>query len=201
MIGFLSGEVLYCDGVKILMKLNTGMGYEIYFPKMLAVGKPADLFIAQIVRETSHELFGFESYEEKDVFELLLGVNGVGPKSAFSLLHSLGVKSLVNAILLENKKALQSAPGIGPKAAAQIILSLKDKMEKISPTLTQQSVPLGSTREIKGDENTYLQDVLLACKELGFQESKILTKAQVIINERQIESSEELIKLVLQELR
>lgn len=198
MIGFISGEVLYSNGNKIILKTASGIGWEVYYSKLVSPGEELQIFTSQIVRENSQELFGFELWEEKEIFELLLGVNGVGPKSAYSLLANLGPKALVNAILLENKKSLKEAPGIGPKAAAQIILSLKDKVEKMSisvqPTQTAQA-------SFEGDENYILQDALMAGRELGFNESMILSKAQSLLAEQEIKSSEELLRKVLQELR
>ncbi len=199
MIGYISGEVIYSDPAKVVLKTASGIGYEIFYSQMVSVGQEKELFISQIIRETSQDLFGFDSYEEKEFFELLLSVNGVGPKSAYSLLNNLGAKALTNAVLLENKKALQQAPGIGPKAAAQIILTMKDKVKKLS-LATVSAVQVSKDSNLIFEDN-FIQDALLACRELGFQDAKILSKAQMIVESKSVKSSEELIKLVLQELR
>jgi Holliday junction DNA helicase RuvA len=196
MIGYLSGMVLASDEAKMILKTTTGIGYEVFYNRFSQTGEEKEIFITHIVRENSQTLFGFDSIEEKRIFELLLDVNGVGPKSAYSLVANLGVKALVNAICLDNKKALKQAPGVGPKAAAQIILSLKDKVQKL-----MLETPLQTNKVIVNDENKLLHDTLLACKELGFNEAMVLPKIQTLMESGEITKPEQMIKQLLQEFR
>ena len=160
-------------------------------------------------KDPNQELFGFESLREKKLFELLNSVKGVGPKSAYSLIVSLGTETIIQSIQLENKKALSQAPGIGLKAAAQICLDLSKKIQNILMfSSTGQSVereelnvdllelPLNES----GEKGHLLTEALMACKELGFKEEHIIKKAKKILDDNNIQKSEQLVHLVLKEL-
>lgn len=99
----------------------------------LTVGKEAKLYTYVYIREDSMELFGFYSLEEKRCFEMLIGVSGVGPKAALSILSANTPESLALAVIGEDTKALMVAQGIGKKIAQRIILELKEKMAKENP--------------------------------------------------------------------
>lgn len=86
-------------------------------------------------REDAHDLYGFASKSEKHCFELLLGISGVGPKAALSILSSNTPDGLALAVLNGDEKALTSAPGIGKRIAQRILLELKDKMAKESASV------------------------------------------------------------------
>lgn len=96
----------------------------------LSVGQPAKLYTYLHVREDAMELFGFASEEERKCFEMLLGVSGVGPRAALSILSSNPPERLALSIITGDEKALTAAPGIGKKIAQRIILELKDKLAK-----------------------------------------------------------------------
>ena len=98
----------------------------------LAIGKKARLYTYLHVREESFDLFGFYTLNEKRCFEMLIGVSGVGPKAALSILSSSTPEALAMAIISGDEKALTVAPGIGKKIAQRVILELKDKMAKES---------------------------------------------------------------------
>ncbi len=96
----------------------------------LTVGKPGKLYTYLNVREDAMELYGFATEEELKCFELLIGVSGVGPKAALSILSSAPPERLAMSIITGDEKALTAAPGIGKKIAQRIILELKDKLAK-----------------------------------------------------------------------
>ena len=98
----------------------------------LTIGEKAKLYTYLHVREESFELFGFYTLSEKKSFEMLIGVSGVGPKAALSILSSSTPEALAMAIIAGDEKALTVAQGIGKKIAQRIILELKDKMTKES---------------------------------------------------------------------
>lgn len=192
MIGYIEGEVLEVQENSILLKTQMGIGYLVNYKGFAKLGESMALYTAYIVREQSQDLFGFKSSSEKEVFSLLLGVNGVGPKSAFSLICSLGAEGVKKAILFEDKKSLTKAPGIGPKAAAQILLNLKDKipdMAKEEPS--PQSSAIGSFSNV--------QEALMACLELGFNQEHILPRISKWASENPEVKAEDLIKKVLQD--
>ena len=222
MIGLIHGEVIFSDGNDLILLTNSGIGHQIYFSHVLPEGSKAAIFISHVVREASEELYGFKTLREKKMFEMLTTVKGVGPKSAFSLVASVGSSSIVDAILFENKKVLTKAPGIGAKAASQMILDLSGKVQKIKMysnrtykigeayhaeasqaiSNVQFSLDEVETPETSGFvvDETVLRDTLMACKELGFKEEKIIPLAQRILNENHITKPEQLGHLVLKEV-
>lgn len=96
----------------------------------LTMGKPGKLYTHLNVREDAMELYGFATEEELNCFEMLIGISGVGPKAALSILSSTPPERLALAIITGDEKALTTAPGIGKKIAQRIILELKDKLAK-----------------------------------------------------------------------
>lgn len=95
----------------------------------MAAGQEAMLYTYLYVREDVMALYGFESREELSVFRLLLGVNGIGPKVAMSVLSSLTVEELYYAVFSDDAKTIARAPGLGPKGAKRMIMELKDKLK------------------------------------------------------------------------
>ena len=118
--------VLECGGVGYALNasLNT--------ISSVRTGERAKLYTYECIREDVHDLYGFASKSEKHCFELLLGISGVGPKAALSILSSNTPDGLALAVLNGDEKALTSAPGIGKRIAQRILLELKDKMAKES---------------------------------------------------------------------
>jgi Holliday junction DNA helicase RuvA len=151
---------------------------------------------------------------------MLLTVKGIGPKSAYGLISNIGVNEIINAVNLEAKSTLTKVPGLGTKGAAQIILDLTGKIDRvkmysdtsktfktISPLLKSNITEMFD--EVKNSENIIssssnqheiLNDALMACKELGFKEDKIIPIAQKILGANLISKPEQLIHLVLKEI-
>lgn len=224
MIGHLRGEVLFSDGHELIIQTVSGIGYQVFFGAVLAEGSYTSIFVSHIIKEGSEELYGFKTLREKKMFELAISVKGVGPKSAFALLNALSVEHIIEAVTFEQKKTLQKAPGIGAKAAAQMILDLTGKVQKIKmysnkfyttphesyiePGLANTSAAqMVFDEEIMPEdipegisENIILSDAIMACKELGFQESQILPIANKMMGEHQITKPEQLVHLVLKEI-
>lgn len=111
-----------------------GVGYAChttsYTLSALKVGESAKLYTYLHIREDVMELYGFESEKEKNCFQMLIGVSGVGPKAALSILSATTPEGLATSIITGNEKALTVAQGIGKKIAQRIILELKDKLAK-----------------------------------------------------------------------
>lgn len=216
MIGHLSGVVVFSDGQETIVQTLSGIGYQVYLPKVLIEGASAQLFISHIIRENDEALYGFESLRAKKLFELLLQVKGVGPKSAFALMSSLSVLEIIQAIQTEDRKKLKSAPGVGDKAAAQMILDLSKKVFKIqmySDARSKLNVVAGVEQPLMQIEPMVLQspaasslghelldEALMACRELGFKDEKVIPLAQKILGETEIHRSEQLVHLVLKQI-
>lgn len=136
----------------------------------LAVGKPAKLYTYLNVREDAMELFGFATEEELGCFQMLIGVSGVGPKAALSILSSTPPERLALAIITGDEKALTMAPGIGKKIAQRIILELKDKLAK--GQLNPVGESYGGTGVTVIPENK-LSEATAALAVLGYSNSEI----------------------------
>lgn len=204
MIGYISGTVVYSDSAKSIVLTAQGVGYEIYTATPTVPNREAALFISHIIRETTQDLYGFESVEDKKFFEMLLDVNGIGPKSAFSLITHLGVRQLITAITFENVDVLKSAPGVGKKSAEQIVLSLKDKVTKLEIGLAIQEKPVKSGAKVKDtvvSDAHLVKETLAACQGLGFKDQDILPMIQRHLQVDGPKRPEDLVKIILKELR
>ena len=116
--------VIDCGGVGYACRTTS------YTLSALQVGEKAKLFTHLNVREDAMELYGFSTENECNCFRMLIGVSGVGPKAALSILSSTTPEGLATAIITGQEKALTVAPGLGKKIAQRIILELKDKLAK-----------------------------------------------------------------------
>ena len=116
--------VIDCGGVGYACRTT---GYTL---SRLKMGETVRLYTHFLVREDAMELYGFFTENEKNCFQMLIGVSGVGPKAALSILSSATPEGLATSIITENEKALTVAPGIGKKIARRVILELKDKLAK-----------------------------------------------------------------------
>lgn len=128
---YLNGTVAALDANLAVIDCG-GVGYACYTTtytrSQLTVGRNAKLFTSCSIREDAFDIFGFSSREEKNCFERLTGVTGVGPRVALALLSSMTPDQFTLAILTGDEKALTAAPGVGRKLAQRILLELKDKV-------------------------------------------------------------------------
>ncbi len=142
----------YLNGIVAAIEPNLavidcgGVGYACattnYTLSQLKKGEKAKLYTYMNIREDAVELFGFSTQSELHSFKLLLGVSGVGPKAALSILSANTPANLAMAVVMGDEKALTAAPGIGKKIAQRIILELKDKLAKEQGTFeSDASIP------------------------------------------------------------
>lgn len=133
MFYYVNGIVAEIDANLAVIDCN-GVGYACattnYTLSQLKKGEKAKLYTYLNVREDAVDLFGFASQSELNSFKMLLGVSGVGPKAALSILSSTTPGNLAMAVVMGDEKTLTAAPGIGKKIAQRIILELKDKLAK-----------------------------------------------------------------------
>lgn len=129
MIGYLEGTVKHSQKNKVLL-FTTGVGYTVFLPENhnLLVGDSATLFIHTHFRDDDLSLFGFLSAEDLDLFEILIGVSGVGPKTALNIFSKSTAENIINAIAQSNLTFFTSISGVGKKTAQRIILDLKSKV-------------------------------------------------------------------------
>ena len=174
--------VIEMGGVGILVQLTSRHGAS------LVVGRTASLHTTLLVREDSLTLFGFQSIEERALFELLQTVTGIGPKVAQSALSIYESQEIQRAIAQENSGLLEKIPGLGKKGAARLVLELKDKV----------SATTGSLPSIKSEWRDQLLEALTG---LGFT-SRESSDAVESVNEQYPDASdrslETLLKFALQ---
>jgi holliday junction DNA helicase RuvA len=132
MIGHLEGKLIYKSTKHTLVETG-GVGYKIFLSaealiKLPAIGQPVKFWTHLSVKETALELFGFYEQKELEMFELLISISGVGPKSAQTILGLAGPDTLTRAIGAGDTSYLTKVSGIGKKTAEKIILELKDKL-------------------------------------------------------------------------
>ena len=157
----------------------------------LEVGKKAKLYTYCNITETSFDIFGFYDLSEKRCFEMLLGVSGVGPKAALSIMSCCTPEGLAMAVVTENEKMLTAAPGVGKRSAQRIILELKDKIAKENMAMQGSAAPVVSA----GVPGKKLADVTGALTVLGYSPAEITAALHGV----DIESMtvEEVIRIVL----
>ncbi|MDR6938728.1 Holliday junction branch migration protein RuvA [Arcanobacterium hippocoleae] len=173
MISSLSGEVLEVHPGSAVIEVG-GMGFHFFATantlSHLHIGESARVLTALIVREDALILFGFADADERDVFNTLLGVSGIGAKTALAALAVLSPDDLRGALMAKDEKIICKVPGIGPKVAKRIILEIGDKLG--APV--SSSAIVGTDKSgVEGTEQSkpMLQsDVLAALVNLGWHE-------------------------------
>lgn len=205
MIAMVRGKIVSESFTEVIVDVN-GVGYRVFIPMSTYDKLPHDqtkettLLTSMQVKEDSITLFGFATQQEKDAFELLITVNGIGAKSAISILSCMNISSLCSAIINEDVKTLKKISGVGPKSAERMIIELRDKMGKISPE-AELGLPEGSSGEANALPKE-AQDALLALEQLGFQNVKMKKTVADIVRELPEEqrSTENIIRKVLQSI-
>ena len=132
MIYYIRGELCDIEEQKAIVDVN-GVGYGIYMPQQALsllppMGQQVKIHTYLNIREDAMQLFGFLTKEDLNVFRLLIGVNGIGPKAGLNILSCLSPDELRFAVLSGDAKAISATPGIGKKTAEKLILELKDKL-------------------------------------------------------------------------
>lgn len=195
MFYYLDGIISEIDPGAVCVDIG-GVGYKCYTSmntiSYLEKGKKAKLYTYCYIKEDAFDIFGFADKNEKRMFELLISVSGVGPKAAIAILSVNSPEDLAMAIISENDKALTTAPGIGKRIAQRVILELKDKISKESPTVSMTSGKqrVGST--LPGNK---VADASAALAVLGYSPAEVNAALRTIDAETM--TTEEIIKAVL----
>ena len=182
MIYSLKGKVLLIDGDTVVIDVHD-VGYQVLVSHVqdYEVGQEVFLYTYNVVREDEQYLIGFSSLEEKEVFLALIKVKGLGPKTVIGALSATTADDVKNAISSNNVVYLKKLPGIGAKAASQIILDLK-----------------GELTGTKGDPSIY-DEVYEALKQLGFKGAAI-ERVLATINVKDA-TAEDVLRIALSKLR
>ena len=192
MIGKLQGIVDYIgDGFIIL--LTHGVGYKVYTAEYLTHKSTVELWIETVVREDSIRLFGFTTLAAQNLFNMLTGVSGVGPKVAMAILGTISTDMLMSAIATGDAKTIATAPGVGKKVAEKIIVELKNKVGGVSATLFAPDASTTGT-------SSALPDLLMALESLGYRRLDILEMAQKLVNQNPTADVSTLVPMALKEI-
>lgn len=172
----------YVDGTVTVLKQGLavidcgGVGYACHASQntigKLKIGTRARLLTYLNVREGIFELYGFIDEEEQSCFEMMIGVSGVGPKAALSILSVAPPDRLALSIITGDEKMLMQAPGIGKKIAQRIVLELRDKMNKEQLESASASSPVAAVAAPGGVNHT--QEAVAALMVLGYTQAEAL---------------------------
>ena len=194
MIYSLRGFVQELTPTFAVVEVN-GVGYyvsvSLQTSQNLKLNSEVFLYIQQIIREDAHLLFGFFTKEEKEMFNLLISVNGVGPVSALILLSSLSLSEAANAILSGNSGLIQKVKGIGVKTAERIIIDLRDKVGGFS--ISEEKLSNLVNNKIKNE-------ALSALEVLGISRKVSEKIADRVLKHNPEVSIEELVKDILKNI-
>ena len=193
MIGYLHGKIISKKPTKLLLDVG-GVGYLVNISintfEKLSDKTEVSLFTHLSVREDAMDLYGFFSVAEKEMFELLIGVSGIGPKSAQSILSGIQIDDLKDALKAENVSRLISIPGIGRKTAERMMIELRDKIDSVSAT--GETVTFGVS--------TVRGDAIAALVNLGYNQKIAERSVRSVTDKSPNISIEDLIKEALMNL-
>ena len=193
MYAFISGKIVEKSPTYVVVD-NHGIGYliNITLNTFTAIGEKEEtrLYTHEQILEDAHNLFGFASQKERDLFELLISVSGVGCNTARLILSSLTVNELSNAIANDDVKTIQAVKGIGVKTAQRIVIDLKDKLKKSD----------FQTEIFDTPNNTIKAEALSALTILGFSKAAIEKALDKLLKQMPDATVEALIKEALKVL-
>jgi len=171
MIATLSGRIKLRDAGRLIVETG-GVGYEVFIPlstyyRVPSAGSAVELEIRQVVREDAITLYGFATAGEKRAFDLLMGVQHVGPKLALAVLSVLAPDELVAAIAREDVDRIDAVPGVGAKVAERIVRELRDKTGDLGLAVSAASTQTANGHA--GAGGSILDDAVSALVNLGYK--------------------------------
>jgi len=163
MFEYLIGKLGDASPEKIALEVG-GIGYRVWvsiatYEELPKIGKEVKIYTSVVVREDSERIFGFVRSRERDFFDTLCDISGIGPRLAIAILGHMRLEDLLIAVEHANAKAISSIPGIGKKMAERLILELKDKRKKIE----KENIALA-----EGEVATVVGDAISALIHLGY---------------------------------
>lgn len=171
MFAYLKGTLVAAHPAFVIVDVQ-GIGYQLLTPCRLLgelpdLGQLVHFYTTFVVREFSHTLYGFLDSQERDIFEVLMNITGVGPKLALSLIGHLSFYELQTAVAQKDLATLCRVPGVGKKTAERLIVELKDKLPNLLPNDAAR-LAISLTQ----DANTQkIQDAMLALIHLGYNQN------------------------------
>lgn len=168
MIALISGKIVY-KGISHVVIDAHGVGYRIFIPlttfyELPEAGQTITLHVHTHVKQDAINLFGFYTVQERDLFQLMLSVSGIGPKMSMNILSGISVPEMLRAISGGDIRKLISIPGLGKKLAERLILELKEKV--IKKMMAEEVPAIDNQQKING---IIREDVLSALINLGYK--------------------------------
>lgn len=165
MIAHIRGSLIHKSTESVVIDVN-GVGYEVFIPlstfyKLPDLNQELSLKVHTHVKEDALQLYGFLSIEEKEAFQMLITISGVGPKLARNILSGIPVADLVSAIANGDKARLSLIPGIGTKSAERLIVELRDKVKNLSK--------IDEKKPEAPSKDALASDVVSALENLGYK--------------------------------
>ena len=194
MIASLRGTLVSRGFNRVIVDVQ-GVGYDVAVSlptlEMLTENGEVFLHIHTSVRENALELYGFTDQQEKTLFEMLIGVSGIGPRSALTILSGISPERFQHAVIQGDVRRLTAIPGIGKKSAERMLLELKEKIQKISFG-NWGSAPIPGSLE---------EDLVSSLVNLGYREKDAAAAARKVINgNEQALSLTQAVKMALKQL-
>mgnify|MGYP000351451673 FL=1 len=201
MISYIRGEFVAVEKEKVIIDVG-GVGYGIFMPEsamglLPQIGNEVKLHTYLNVREDAMQLFGFLTRDDLEIFKLLIGVSGIGPKGGLSILSKLTADDLRFAIMSGDSKAISAAPGIGKKTAEKVIIELKDKLD-IEEILNPSDSETKSAIKMDGSANEIQSEAVQALVALGYGSTESLKAVNKVNSENM--TVEEVLKQALKNL-
>ncbi len=204
MISYLNGTLTDITSQQITLECQ-GVGYEVNIPKnylseLPSLGSNLKVETYLQIRDDAHVLYGFKNKSQKKAFLLLLGVSGVGPKSAMTIISEVSVERLIKNILSENIAELSSVKGIGRKTAERVVLELKEKIATAFDVENSDSTTTNGTSRpaASGESFDSLEEAQAALMALGYKFKEIQNAVDHIKPQIKKEmDTEAIVKLVL----
>ncbi len=201
MIGRLSGRILEKQLPIVLLDVQ-GVAYEVQVPmtsiyRLGAVGDAAVLHTHLSVSETAQQLFGFAEKKDRELFRILIKINGVGPKMALAILSGMEASDLVNCVMSDNVSALVKVPGVGKKTAERLIIELRDKLKDWElPSMPLAELEAASAAKVSNAAQEEAESALVALGYKPADAGKMVMAASKQFAE-EISGAEDLIRLAL----
>jgi len=187
-----------CVAIKeeFLTILANGIGFKIFAPKACLrdfslLGKESTFFVSFVIRENLQALYGFQQEGERDLFEVLLDISGIGPKTALNVLSHLSIDELSNALVKKEATLLSRVPGIGKKTAERLLVELKDKWQEIS-----KLAPRATTNKLP-----FSYDAISALINLGYNREIASKAVEKALEKHETQDLSELITHSLREMK
>lgn len=197
MIGFLRGRIADKQPNRLIVDVQ-GVGYEIHVPLSTFYdageeGADITLRIYTHVREDALQLYGFLTDLERQLFERLIGISGIGPKLAIAVLSGMDPRDLLLSVQRGDVARLTSIPGVGKKTSERIVLELKDRLAQLPGAVAVEAVPANGADRIRGD-------LLSALQNLGYHRPQAEKAIDATLQTMSDPTFEQALKAALREL-